>query len=296
MASAIAGGFRVGGGINSAKFFELYSTASPYVIISPDLCRCIGKLTHHLYQGRRLSTEIPNLSVVVLAYRSAETISTFVDSLISCLEANEPHWELILVGNYMDNSDDRTPEVVKGLAKQDARIRAVTEVKAGMMGWDMKSGLHAASGKVLAVIDGDGQMPAEDVIRVYKKLQADNLDLAKTYRVKRDDGSYRRVISTVYNALFQFLFPGLNSRDINSKPKVMTRDAYASMDLQSDGWFIDAEIMIQARGLRLKTGEIETVFHSINSRPSFVKPLSILEFLANLVWYRVLEFFRSYKK
>lgn len=233
---------------------------------------------------------------MVLAYRSAETISTFVDSLISCLEANEPHWELILVGNYMDNSDDRTPEVVKGLAKQDARIRAVTEVKAGMMGWDMKSGLHAASGKVLAVIDGDGQMPAEDVIRVYKKLQADNLDLAKTYRVKRDDGSYRRVISTVYNALFQFLFPGLNSRDINSKPKVMTRDAYASMDLQSDGWFIDAEIMIQARGLRLKTGEIETVFHSINSRPSFVKPLSILEFLANLVWYRVLEFFRSYKK
>jgi glycosyltransferase involved in cell wall biosynthesis len=243
-----------------------------------------------------LSTEIPNLSVVVLAYRSADTISTFVDSLISCLEANEPYWELILVGNYMDNSGDRTPEVVKGLAKQDARIHAVTEVKKGMMGWDMKSGLSAASGKVLAVIDGDGQMPAEDVIRVYKKLQADNLDLAKTYRVKRDDGSYRRVISTVYNALFQFLFPGLNSRDINSKPKVMTRDAYASMDLQSDGWFIDAEIMIQSRGLRLKTGEIETVFHSIDSRPSFVKPLSILEFLANLVWYRVLEFFRSYKK
>jgi glycosyltransferase involved in cell wall biosynthesis len=243
-----------------------------------------------------LNPETPNLSVVVLAYRSAETIATFVDSLVSCLEANEPHWELILVGNYMENSDDRTPEVVKGLAKQDARIRAVTEVKEGMMGWDMKSGLKAASGKVLAVIDGDGQMPAEDVIRVYKTLREDNLDLAKTYRVKRCDGSYRRVISTVYNALFQFLFPGLNSRDINSKPKVMTRDAYASMDLKSDGWFIDAEIMIQARGLRLKTGEIETVFHSIDSRPSFVKPLSILEFLANLVWYRVLECFRSYKK
>ncbi len=233
---------------------------------------------------------------MVLAYRSAETISTFVDSLVSCLEAEEPHWELILVGNYIDNSGDRTPEVVKGLAKQDARIRAVTEVKQGMMGWDMKSGLKAASGKVLAVIDGDGQMPAEDVVRVYHKLKEESLDLAKTYRAKRSDGSYRRVISTVYNALFQFLFPGLNSRDINSKPKVMTRDAYANMDLKSDGWFIDAEIMIQARGMGLKIGEIETVFHSIDSRPSFVKPLSIVEFLANLVWYRVLEFFRSYKK
>jgi glycosyltransferase involved in cell wall biosynthesis len=243
-----------------------------------------------------LSTETPNLSVVVLAYRSAETIPAFVDSLIACLEANEPSWELILVGNYMDNSGDRTPEVVKGLAQRDARIRTVTEVKEGMMGWDMKSGLNAATGNVLAVIDGDGQMPAQDVIRVYQKLKDENLDLAKTYRVQRDDGSYRRVISTVYNALFQFLFPGLNSRDINSKPKVMTRDAYARMDLQSDGWFIDAEIMIQARGMRLKTGEIETVFHSIDSRPSFVKPLSILEFLANLVRYRIFEFFRTYKK
>lgn len=243
-----------------------------------------------------MSAEIPNLSVVVLAYKSAETIPSFVDSLISFLEVNEPHWELILVGNYFENSGDRTPEVVKDLAKRNTRIRAVTQVKKGMMGWDMKSGLEAASGKVLAVIDGDGQMPAEDVVRVYKILREENLDLAKTYRVQRDDGFYRRVISTVYNAIFQILFPGLNSRDINSKPKVMTRDVYARMDLQSNGWFIDAEIMIQARRMRLKIGEIETVFHSIDSRPSFVKPLSILEFLANLVWYRFLEFFRINRK
>ncbi len=237
-----------------------------------------------------MSVDTPNLSVVVLAYQSAGTIPSFVDFLISCLEADEPDWELVLVGNYFEGTDDKTPEVVADLAKGNPRIRAVTKVKEGMMGWDMKSGLKAASGKVIAVIDGDGQMPAEDVIRVYKKLKDGNLDLAKTYRVQRDDGAYRKIISTVYNAIFQLLFPGLNSRDINSKPKVMTRSAYARMDLQSDGWFIDAEIMIQARRMKLELGEVETVFHSIDSRPSFVKPLSILEFLANLVWYRVLEF------
>ena len=243
-----------------------------------------------------MSVESPNLSVVVLAYRSAETISPFVDSLIACLEADEPDWELVLVGNYFADTGDTTPLVVADLARRNSRILAVTRQKQGMMGWDMQSGLEAATGKVIAVIDGDGQMPAKDVIRVYKKLQENNLDLAKTYRAQRDDGTYRRIISTVYNALFQALFPGLNSRDINSKPKVMTRSAYSKMNLRSDGWFIDAEIMIQARRMRLNIGEIETVFHSIDSRPSFVKPLSILEFLANLVWYRVLEFFRINKK
>ena len=255
-----------------------------------DLPVFIGKFLFYLYQGRRLSVETPNLSVVVLAYRSAETISPFVDSLVACLDADEPDWELVLVGNYFADTGDKTPWVVTDLAQGNPRIRAVTRVKEGMMGWDMKTGLKAATGKVIAVIDGDGQMPAEDVIRVYKKLKENNLDLAKTYRAQRDDGAYRKIISTVYNALFQILFPGLNSRDINSKPKVMTRSAFGKMDLRSDGWFIDAEIMIQARRMQFKMDEVETVFHSIDSRPSFVKPLSILEFLANLVWYRVLEF------
>ncbi len=255
-----------------------------------DLLLFIGISSNHLYQGRGLSAYIPNLSVVVLAYRSATTIPSFVDSLISCLEASEPDWEIVLVGNYFENTGDQTPQVVADLAKQNPRIQAVTRPKEGMMGWDMKSGLDAASGKAIAVIDGDGQMPADDVIRVYQKLQEGHLDLAKTYRVQRGDGAYRKLISTVYNIIFQGLFPGLNSRDINSKPKVMTRSAYSRMDLKSNGWFIDAEIMIQARRMKFKLGEVETVFNSIDSRPSFVKPLSVLEFLANLVWYRVLEF------
>ena len=56
-----------------------------------------------------MSVETPNLSVVVLAYRSAETITPFVDSLIACLDADEPDWELVLVGNYFADTGDNTP-------------------------------------------------------------------------------------------------------------------------------------------------------------------------------------------
>ncbi len=242
-----------------------------------------------------MSLESPNLSVVVLAYRSAGTLPGFVESLKTLLEENEPDWEIVLVGNYLEGSEDATPEVARRLADVHPRIRALTEVKQGMMGWDMQSGLKAANGRVIAVIDGDGQMPAEDVIRVYKLLVAENLDLAKTFRVQRDDGAYRKIISGVYNLVFAVLFPGMGCKDINSKPKVMTRAAYNRLNLTSNGWFIDAEIMIQARRFHFKIDEIETVFHGIDSRPSFVKPLSILEFLANLIWFRILECFRSSK-
>ena len=154
------------------------------------------------------------------------------------------------------------------------------------MGWDMKSGLEAATGRALVVIDGDGQMPCEDVIRVYRKLRDDGMDLAKTFRTQRGDGLYRTTISVVYNIIFNILFPGLKCRDINSKPKIITREVYERMDLKSNGWFIDAEIMIQAGRMNLKIGEVPTVFHQIDYRPSFVKFRSILEFFVNLFWYR----------
>jgi glycosyltransferase involved in cell wall biosynthesis len=233
----------------------------------------------------------PEISVVVLAYRSASTIRTFVDSLADSLEKEKLLWEIILVGNYFKGVEDETPEVVRGIAARDSRIKAVAEIKKGMMGWDMKSGLQAATGRTLAVIDGDGQMPSGDVIRVYELMKTKRLDFAKTYRSKRNDGSYRRLISVVYNIFFKILFPGINAWDMNSKPKIMTREFYDKISLESDGWFIDAEIMIFARRLHAKIGEVETVFLSMDSRSSFVKPLSILEFLANLFWYRVKEFY-----
>ena len=234
--------------------------------------------------------DTPEISVVVLAYRSAATITNFVDSLIDSLEKENLLWEIVLVGNYCGGAGDQTPEVVRGIAARDSRIKPVVKIKKGMMGWDMKSGLQAATGKFLAVIDGDGQMPSSDVIRVYQLMKTNGLDLAKTCRTKRDDGSYRRLVSVGYNILFKLLFPGINAWDINSKPKIMTREFYEKVHLESNGWFIDAEIMIFARRLHAKIGEIKTVFLSIDSRPSFVKPLSILEFLGNLFWYRVKEF------
>ena len=234
--------------------------------------------------------DAPKISVVVLAYRSAETIESFVKSLVHSLEEEQLLWEIILVGNYFEGIGDRTPEVVKKIAAGNSCIKAVTEVKKGMMGWDMKTGFQAASGKTLAVIDGDGQMPSGDVIRVYQLMLKEGLDLAKTYRAKRDDGSYRKLISVVYNILFRLLFPGINAWDMNSKPKILTREFYEKISLKSNGWFIDAEIMILARRLGIKIGETETVFHSMDTRPSFVKPLSILEFLANLLTFRIKEF------
>ncbi len=235
-------------------------------------------------------TNKPEISVVLLCYRSEEETWGFVEALKRSLEELNVSWELILVGNYIEGSLDQTPKIVKKIASQDPRIKAISNVKQGMMGWDMRHGLEAASGKTIAVLDGDGQIPLEDVARVYKKLKKDNMDMVMTYREKRCDGPYRRFISGVYNILFQILFPGLGCKDVNSKPKIFTEETYKKMELKSDDWFIDAEIMIQARRLDIDCAEIPAQFKKLSLRKSFIKPVTILEFISNLILFRLCEF------
>jgi glycosyltransferase involved in cell wall biosynthesis len=242
-----------------------------------------------------LQQESPiDLSVVILCYRAEEAARPFVQRTREVLQAaGIEDYELVLVGNYIEGIADETPRIVAELAAEDWRVRHVARPKAGMMGWDMRCGLELTRGRHLAIIDGDGQFPIEDLVRVYRVIRVDDLDIVKTYRLRRGDGWQRRTVSFLYNLLFAFLFPGTFSRDVNSKPKILTRKAYESLDLRSDDWFIDAEMIVQARDRGLRIGEIPTSFHGLSGRRSFVKPAAALEFIKNLLLYRIKEFFRS---
>jgi glycosyltransferase involved in cell wall biosynthesis len=227
----------------------------------------------------------PHFSLVVLCYRSGHSIVPFVEKLRQVLSRCNFSWELVLVGNYIEGGDDETPQVVRELANRWPNVSAVIRPKEGMMGWDMRTGLNAARGEYIGVIDGDGQFPVEAVVACLLKAEMDNLDLTKTYRVRRDDGIYRRLISYVYNGLFKLLF-GLQIHDVNSKPKIIRRVKYELLDLQSDDWFADAEIMIRAREAGLTIGEIPVHFALNEMRSSFVKPAALFEFMSNLIRYR----------
>jgi glycosyltransferase involved in cell wall biosynthesis len=233
----------------------------------------------------------PALSVVVLCYAAGKQAEPFVREVIDSLERETKDWELVLVANYWEGKADETPDVVRAIAARDPRIRVVAEPKQGMMGWDVRSGLAAATGDVIGFMDGDGQVRAEDLVRTYRTLVAERCDLAMTYRETRGDSAYRSAISRVFNGMFKGLFPGIPLRDVNSKPKVMTRTAYEALNLTSDDWFIDAEIVIQARRRRFAVREIPTTFRALENRASFVKPGALYEFVRNLAVARAREFF-----
>lgn len=229
----------------------------------------------------------PELSIIILCYRSNESIIPLSKQVQELAKKLTSSYEIVLVGNYIEGSDDNTEALVREIAENDKNFKAVCKPKKGMMGWDMKEGLKMAKGNYLCVIDGDSQFPINNIEKCFNKIKSSSYGLVKTYRTTRGDGKYRKVISWGYNFIFSLLFPKVNSKDVNSKPKIFRREVYEKMELNSDDWFIDAEIMLNIERLKVKFYEFPTSFLEQEGRSSFVKFSAVFEFLKNLVLFKI---------
>jgi glycosyltransferase involved in cell wall biosynthesis len=225
----------------------------------------------------------PEISAIVLGYRAGDQLGQVVAPLHRQLTESGVSYELVIVANYWPDSGDTTPDEAQRFKAAHDRVVVVAEPKDGGMGWDMRTGLAAASGNYLIVMDGDAQNPVEDILAMYHHMKDSGVQMMKGRRTTRFDGLYRRVITTVYNALFRVLFGTKGLWDINGKPKALTRKAYESITLKSDDWFIDAEIVLAVKRAGLPIAEMPVVFGENETRASFVRPVAIVEFVANML-------------
>lgn len=206
-----------------------------------------------------------------------------VRNLILALEAHGVDFELTLVNN---GSEDRTGGILEELIASDARLRVVHVPKNEGYGWGILSGLERCRGRYVGYTWADEQVRSTDLVRIFTQLKAEGADLAKACREVRHDGLVRRVVTTIYNHCFSLFFP-VQSRDINGCPKLFRREALVALGLQSKDWFLDAEIMIKAHRQGLRIVEVPVLLYPRRGGRSNVGLLTILEFVCNILWYRI---------
>jgi glycosyltransferase involved in cell wall biosynthesis len=226
------------------------------------------------------------LSVVVLSYRAEEHADDVLVPLYDLLVREGVPFELVAVANYW-TEDDVTPAVARAVARDRPNMRVIALPKAGDMGWDMRSGLRAASGRYLVVIDGDGQVPVDYALEAYRQLRDTGAAIVKGRRYLREDGSVRTVMSLAFNTLFRLLFGTRGLWDVNGRPKGMTRTAWQLLDLRTDDWFTDAELLLKARRLGLPVVEFPVRFLEHPEDGSSVGVATAWEFVRNMVLARL---------
>src|SRR6201991_4607837 len=114
----------------------------------------------------------PELSVVVPTFNERDNVIALFRKLESALAGRA--WEVIYVD---DNSPDSTWDVVRGLAREDRRVRCIRRIgRRGLSGACIE-GILASSAPCAAVIDADLQHDETQLPKMLALLQSDAADL-----------------------------------------------------------------------------------------------------------------------
>ncbi|HRP69955.1 MAG TPA: glycosyltransferase [Turneriella sp.] len=232
----------------------------------------------------KTATTAPNLSIVLLCYKTEEHFVPYATQIIKAFNVVYSPFEMILVANYdAHDSTDKTPAMARCFASENKKCRVVARAKEGGMGWDLRSGLEIAQGEKIMFLDGDGQTPVEDMVRLWNFSEETVADIWGIYRTPRRDGAIRKAMTLIFNTSIRILFPRLRVRDINAKPKILTRRAYEIIQPKNSDWFIDAEVLLAAVNHHFTIRQIPGAFEANTWRKSFVNLCVVFEFITNMI-------------
>ena len=152
-----------------------------------------------------------DLSIIIPAYNEEtglEKVLTDIKDIVSNLDLN---YEILVVD---DGSQDKTSEIA---AKSGARVISHPENLGN--GASIKSGIRAARGKSLLMMDGDGQHPPELIPTLL--AEAATYDMVVGARTKESDSAiHRDLANKIYNGLASYV-SGRKIEDLTSGYRVI---------------------------------------------------------------------------
>ncbi|MGA9061098.1 MAG: glycosyltransferase [Terracidiphilus sp.] len=214
------------------------------------------------------------LSVIAPCYKEEGNLRELVNRLRNAFRKKDIAGEIILVD---DGSTDGTAALVDRFSQEDPNIIAVHHGRnLGIVaGWS--SGLQAARGDLVCLIDADLQNLPEDVCRLFRELRLSGADIVQGYRSsvgRIRDSRYR--LSKTLNFILNTCF-GMRLRDNKSGFIICRRDVLADVLRHRFRYFyFQSLIMVAAQSKGYTIREVETLFESRLVGKSFISRFPVL--------------------
>ncbi len=192
----------------------------------------------------------PSISLFFPAWNEEDYVERAVQRAMDVLPRLTDDFEIIIVN---DASTDRTQEISEQLAARIPQVRVITHPVNLKLGGAMRTGLSASTKDIVVYSDMDLPWDMRELERALHLMEYLEADMICAFRFDRtSEGPKRIVYSFIYNMLIRSLF-GVQIKDINFSFKVMHRRVLESIELKSQGSFIDAELVVKAirKGFRV---------------------------------------------
>jgi len=157
---------------------------------------------------------MPDISVIIPAYREEKVIGAVVESVRRVMEATGKTHEIIVVN---DGSDDDT-----AIAAQNAGARVISHPYNIGNGAAVKTGIRQATGTVLIMMDGDGQHNPEDIPQLLQII--DKYDMVVGARTGDSDSHLHRDMANGLYNLFATYICKMKIQDLTSGFRAIKAD------------------------------------------------------------------------
>lgn len=142
-----------------------------------------------------------HISVVTPVYRAEGCLEELYRRLVAALSGITQDFEIVMVE---DCGGDRSWEIIRELARRDARVKGIQFSRNFGQHYGITAGLDYCDGDWVVVMDCDLQDRPEDIPRLYAKAQ-EGYDVVLARRDRRQDPVVKRFASTLFYRLLGYL-------------------------------------------------------------------------------------------
>jgi glycosyltransferase involved in cell wall biosynthesis len=193
---------------------------------------------------------LESLSFVFPMYNEIDNIGKTIDEATIVGKRMASDLEIIVVD---DASSDGSGELVDLIALDNPHLLVFHHSKNRKLGGALRTGFGHATKSWVLYVDSDLPIRMEDALAAVPLT--DQADMVIGYRLNRCEGLKREVMSWCYNRLIRLMF-GLKVRDVNFAFKLFRREVMRHVHLESEGSFIDAELLLETRRAGYRIAEI----------------------------------------
>ena len=221
-----------------------------------------------------------SISTIVPVYNEEKNIKRTTRLLDTYLTSHFKTYEIIIVES---GSTDNTPLITDQLAKINKHVHVVHQKTKKGFGNGLREGYTHAKYDLVWYMSGDYPYDVHVLDRAIPLISP--VDYVVGYRTNRESIS-RSLLSKAYNLLIKLVF-GLSIKDVNFSFKLIKKKALQQLNLQSDGWFIDVEILIELKKKGFSCKQIPvTLLPRISGKTKVKIVQTIKELLKEIYTYK----------
>jgi glycosyltransferase involved in cell wall biosynthesis len=209
-------------------------------------------------------------------YNEEGAIVAAVDEVKQCVLSVVPESEFVVVD---DGSRDGTARLLDGAAAGDSRIKVIHQPNGGH-GAALLTGLKAATGDYLFLIDSDRQIPLDNFNAAWAEVMAGR-DAVFGVRRRRYDPVLRLYLTRVVRQSINLLFR-INLRDANVPYKLFRRGIWTeTRDCVPDGTLAPSMFLaIAARSRGYNIVQLDVIHKERDTGEVTLRKFRLLKFCA----------------